>query len=213
MNVVIVADGTFPTHPLPLSALKEADIIIACDGAAATLLRAGFMPQCVVGDLDTLDQSIQLQLKDRLEHESEQETNDLSKAFRSALRKMTDADTLTLLGATGKREDHTLGNLSLLADFAAKHEKIRLLTDHGMFVPVTGEQTLRSQPGQAVSFFNPTGRTLHLTGTNLKYPVRNLALDHWWTATLNTALSDTIGLSTAPGNATVIVYLDYSAGK
>ena len=137
MNLVIVADGTFPTHPLPLATLRDADLIIACDGAAKTLLHAGFMPHCVVGDLDTLEQEIQQQLKDRLEHETEQETNDLSKAFRSALRKMSAADTLTILGATGKREDHTLGNLSLLADFAGQHRKIRLLTDHGTFLPVT----------------------------------------------------------------------------
>ena len=58
MNLVIVADGTFPTHPLPLAALRDADLIIACDGAAKTLLHAGFMPHCVVGDLDTLEQVI-----------------------------------------------------------------------------------------------------------------------------------------------------------
>ena len=209
MNAVIVADGTFPTHPLPLSALKEADIIIACDGAAKTLLHAGFMPQCVVGDLDTLEKEIQQQLKDRLEHETEQETNDLSKAFRSALRKMSGSDTLTILGATGKREDHTLGNLSLLADFAGQHSRIRLLTDHGTFLPVTGTAEIPCHPGQPVSFFNPTGNPVRLTGNNLKYPVRDLALDRWWTATLNTATADTIKLSTFPADATVIVFLNH----
>lgn len=209
MNVVIVADGTFPTHPLPLSVLKDADILIACDGAAETLLHAGFMPHCVVGDLDTLDVGIQNLLQDRLEHETEQETNDLSKAFRSALRKMSEADTLTILGATGKREDHTLGNISLLADFSVQHKKIRLLTDHGMFLPVTGIGSLSCKTGQAVSFFNPAGQPLKLTGKNLKYPVENLSLDRWWTATLNTTTADTIELTTAPATATVIVFLNY----
>ncbi len=209
MNLVIVADGTFPTHPLPLAALRDADLIIACDGAAKTLLHAGFMPHCVVGDLDTLEQEIQQQLKDRLEHETEQETNDLSKAFRSALRKMSAADTLTILGATGKREDHTLGNLSLLADFAGQHRKIRLLTDHGTFLPVTGFTGIPCHPGQAVSFFNPTGNPVRLTGKNLKYPVNDLALDRWWTATLNTATADTVELATSPADATVIVFLNH----
>ena len=200
MNLVIVADGTFPTHPLPLAALRDADLIIACDGAAKTLLHAGFMPHCVVGDLDTLEQKIQQQLKDRLEHETEQETNDLSKAFRSALRKMSAADTLTILGATGKREDHTLGNLSLLADFAGQH---------GTFLPVTGTAGIPCHPGQAVSFFNPTGNPVRLTGKNLKYPVNDLALDRWWTATLNTATADTVELATSPADATVIVFLNH----
>ncbi|MBR2000321.1 MAG: thiamine diphosphokinase, partial [Lentisphaeria bacterium] len=164
---------------------------------------------CVVGDLDTLEQEIQQQLKDRLEHETEQETNDLSKAFRSALRKMSDTDTLTILGATGKREDHTLGNLSLLADFSGQHRKIRLLTDHGTFLPVIGTAGIPCHPGQAVSFFNPTGNPVRLTGKNLKYPVNDLALDRWWTATLNTATADTIELATSPGDATVIVFLNH----
>ncbi len=209
MNVVLVADGTFPTHPVPLEALKDADLIIACDGAAKTLLHAGFMPHCVAGDLDTLEQEIQQQLQDRLVRETEQETNDLSKAFRSALKKMSEDDTLTILGATGKREDHTLGNLSLLADFARQHRRIRLLTDHGIFLPVTGSALIPAVTGQAVSFFNPTGSPVRLSGSNLKYPVNNLALDRWWTATLNAATADAIELNTCPADSTVIVFLNY----
>ena len=65
-DMVILADGDFPSHPLPLETLRNVSRIIACDGAAKTLLYAGFMPHCVVGDLDTLEKEIQQQLKDRL---------------------------------------------------------------------------------------------------------------------------------------------------
>ena len=32
-NVVILAAGDFPTHPVPLRALREADFVVCCDSA------------------------------------------------------------------------------------------------------------------------------------------------------------------------------------
>ncbi len=33
MNVVILAAGEFPTHPVPLRTLSEADFVVVCDSA------------------------------------------------------------------------------------------------------------------------------------------------------------------------------------
>ena len=54
-------------------------------------------------------------------HVTEQETNDLNKAFRYCLANgWTD---IVILGATGKREDHTLGNIGLLMAVEALEER------------------------------------------------------------------------------------------
>ena len=133
-KTVIVADGDFPSTELPLECLKEAAHIVACDGAANQLLAHGIMPDWIVGDLDSLPEVIKEKLPERIVHMSEQESNDLSKAFRFTQEKGWDE--LIILGATGKREDHTLGNLALLSEYAQKVKSVIMVTDYGRFVAI-----------------------------------------------------------------------------
>jgi thiamine pyrophosphokinase len=114
-KVVILADGSFPTHPEPLRLLREASFIACCDGAAAALTDFGIEPGVVIGDLDSLSRELEERYRDRLVPDPDQETNDLTKAVKWCVRH--GATELVILGATGKREDHTLGNISLLASY------------------------------------------------------------------------------------------------
>ena len=82
MNTVILADGDFPASERTLTMLRNADRIICCDGAAVPLLAAGLIPERIVGDLDSLPLELKERYADRLLQESEQESNDLTKACR-----------------------------------------------------------------------------------------------------------------------------------
>ena len=210
MSTAILANGEFPKHSVPLAALDNADTLIACDGAADSLLAYGREPDWIVGDLDSLDAAIRQKFSARMIHEAEQETNDLSKAFRFALTRMSENEELIIAGATGKREDHTLGNISLLADFSCRHANIRLLTDTGIFRTVQSGQMISAVPGQAVSIFNPTGFPIRATSQGLKYPLNDLELNIWWRATLNTALQETFSLTFTPADTPLLVYLAYA---
>lgn len=55
MYCVIVANGEFCTHEIPLKTLKNADFIIACDGAANSLIKYNTEPNVIIGDLDSLN--------------------------------------------------------------------------------------------------------------------------------------------------------------
>ncbi len=208
-NAVILANGDYPVHPRPLEILRTADFRIACDGAAVSLLAHGIIPNRIAGDFDSLPPALLQQYASRLVHESEQETNDLSKAFRCALRHIDPAVPLTILGATGKREDHTLGNIALLADFAGLHENIRLVTDTGIFFPMLRSGSFQTVPGQQVSIFNPAGQPVRISGNGFKYPIRDLVLRSWWTATLNSAEGESCSLEFEQG--TLLVFTAYPA--
>ena len=78
---VILADGDFPRAPQSLAILKNAERIICCDGAAASLTGLGIIPDRIVGDLDSLPEKFKERFADRLLHVRDQETNDLTKAF------------------------------------------------------------------------------------------------------------------------------------
>ncbi|GHT01865.1 thiamine pyrophosphokinase [Bacteroidia bacterium] len=186
-RTVVLANGAFPEHPVPLALLHDADRVICCDGATEHLLKFGRIPDFIVGDLDSISDDLKARFATILVPVSEQETNDLTKAVHFCLAHGWSE--ITILGATGKREDHTLGNLSLLADYAQK-SSVQLLTDYGVFAPqLQRKATYESHVGQQISLFSLNPSTFFTT-TNLAYPLENRALTSWWQGTLNEAEAD-----------------------
>lgn len=202
-KTVILANGSFPQSPAPLKCLQDADRVVCCDGAALSLLSFGRIPDAVIGDLDSMPAHLHDKLKDIIVHITEQDTNDLSKAFHFCLsRGWTN---LTILGATGKREDHTLGNISLLADFAKLNPNVTMITDNGTFVPVQESKSLNTFKGQQISIFAMEQDT-PVFSEGLKYPLNGLAPNKWWQATLNEAMGESFSLSFPAGRTLLIFF-------
>ena len=80
---------------------------------------------------------------------------------------------------------HTLGNISLLADYMEQAE-VRMLTDYGLFIPIKEDSVFESFPTQQVSVFN-MGAT-ELSADGLVYPLS--AFTNWWQGTLNEAIGN-----------------------
>jgi thiamine pyrophosphokinase len=205
---VILANGTPPAHPVPLRIFREADRLIACDGAWRKALDLGRPPDAVVGDGDSLGEEGREALAQRgipFIGAVEQETNDLCKAFRHAVATGEEEDTFVILGATGRREDHALGNIFHLLDFAADIPRgadgtgepaVSMVTDFGTFEPVLppgGTWTVAA--GRSVSVFAPVPGT-RMTSEGLAWPLEGVSLDALWRGTLNRTTGDTFTLRT-----------------
>ncbi len=182
--VVILADGVFPQHPYALQKLHEAQTIVCCDGAAEKLLAHGMEPHYIVGDLDSVSNATKERFADRLHQVSSQEINDLTKAV--CFCEENNIRQITILGATGLREDHVVANISLLADYAEKMQ-VEMITDYGIFTAIHTTTTFESVPGQQVSIFSLTPQT-RVTLDGLKYPLHEALLDSWWKGSLNESL-------------------------
>lgn len=193
-RTAILADGDFPSSPLALGTLRAARRVVCCDRAAAALFnRTGRTPDAIVGDMDSLDATLAEKWGGIIESVAEQDDNDLAKAFRFCVaRGWRD---VVILGATGRREDHALGNISWLADFAAQAPDVAMVTDNGVFTVVLapgGE--IATEPGMQVSFFGFDPRQA-ISATGVKFPVNGLRLRRWFVATLNEATGDRVSLS------------------
>jgi len=202
-ETVILADGSFPVHEIPLGFLRSASHIICCDGAARSLINFGLEPFAIVGDCDSLNPEILNRYKDRIFKDTEQENNDLTKAVRWCSER--GYDDIVILGATGKREDHTIGNISLLAEYA-QFINVKMITDTGIFYPVAKSGKFESSPGQQVSIFSISPET-EITSSGLLYPLNRRRLKNWWEATLNEATGDYFELKFEKGQ--VIVFMEF----
>jgi len=199
---VIVADGTFPQHEIPLGYLKNAKQIVCCDGSTQSLLLFGIEPDAIVGDLDSLSDELVNRFADRIYKDENQETNDLTKAVMWCIAK--GYRNIVIVGGTGKREDHTIGNISLLADYIGNVNVI-MVTETGIFRPLLKSSEILSFPGQQVSVFSIDPET-EVTSHGLKYPLNQTKLTNWWFATLNESLGDRFSLDF---NGRLIVYLKF----
>jgi thiamine pyrophosphokinase len=199
---VIVADGTFPQHEIPLGYLKNAKRIICCDGSVQNLIVAGMQPDAIVGDLDSLSDELANRYADRIFLDENQETNDLTKAVMWCIE--IGYKDIVIVGGTGKREDHTIGNISLLADYIGNVNVI-MVTDTGIFRPLLKSSEILSFPGQQISIFSIDPET-EVTSYGLKYPLNQTKLTNWWFATLNESLGDRFSLDF---NGRLIVYLKF----
>ena len=203
---VVVANGLFPTGQQALELLRQAEFVVACDGAVIGL-ENGRLPDAVVGDLDSLPEPVRNRYSDRIHWVKDQETNDLTKAVNYV--KTLGFREVLILGATGRREDHTLGNISLLAQYVTEFERVEMVSDFGWFTPLYRTTTLDSEPGQQVSLFSlyPNGR---ISVSGLRYPIEKRRLLYWWEATLNEATGKEFTVILEE-DARVLVYRTFSS--
>lgn len=202
---VVVADGLFPSVPYLLNILQEAQTIIACDGAVQSLLNHGFEPDAIVGDMDSISKELYDKYTDRIFTDKDFEYNDLTKAINYA--KENGQTEVLILGATGLREDHTLGNISLLMDYMHLFERVEMASDYGLFTPIDQTTTFPCQPRQQISFFSMKAGGL-VTTHKLRYPLKDKDLTAWWQGSLNEGLEDEFSLELSPG-ARMMVFREW----
>lgn len=214
-NYAILCNGEFPCREQVRRRLLESDVLVCCDGAAEAL--AGYrVPDAVVGDMDSISPELACRYAGRQVRVAEQESNDMTKAYRHVLS-MHDGMSpgtpfsVTFYGAGGKREDHTIGNVSLLADYAweafteGRPVTLSMVSDHGSFFPLTDSVSFCLPEGTPVSIFS-FDSTVEISSEGLQYPTSGVVFDKWWKATLN-RVSDRNILLSFSHPAPVLIYV------
>ena len=199
-EAVVVGGGDFPSHKMALSILHSTQKVVCCDGAADEYISHGLTPWRIVGDGDSLSEEAKSRYADIIRINPDQETNDQTKAVEYLASK--GYRDIAIVAATGRREDHTLGNISLLIEYLRKGLNVRIYTDYGMMVACNGNQTFSSPKGSAVSIFG--FGTEGMTSEGLAYPIRDFS--SWWQGTLNKTTADQFSI-TCQGE--YIVFINY----
>lgn len=205
-TVVIICDGRFPRSEYPRYLIRSADFIICCDGALSKFIRASEavfgekrLPDVVIGDMDSLSPALRKRHSDIIVEIDEQEHNDQTKAFRWVMENLDNVGSIYILGATGEREDHTIGNISLLMEYArsydldAKGITLEMVSDYSTIFAITDTYEMECGEGRKVSILSPDN-SLRIKSEGLEWPTDDVVFDNWWKATLNKASQDKVRL-------------------
>lgn len=150
------------------------DMIMAADSGMDFLYRNHLTPDIIVGDFDSVDHdALDFFREDkRIEFcrlDPVKNDTDTEYAIRDALsRGITQ---LTILGGTGSRLDHVLGNISLLGIGLEENVEIELVDEHNRVRMIDKPLSIRrdEQFGRFVSLIPYTGNVEHVTLTGFKY--------------------------------------------
>ena len=190
-RTVILAAGDFPKKDgTAWKLLATATRVVACDSAAdAYRRRFRKWPDVIIGDLDSIPPHFLLSpFSFLLVRDADQNTNDLEKAIRYCAKQGW-SDPM-IVGATGKREDHAIGNVFRALDYGCE-----IVTDRGRFIPVRGKATFKVKKGMAVSIFAPDPKT-RMTSCGLEWSLDEVKFKNLYCATLNRTTGTRVTLTT-----------------
>lgn len=197
-EALVICRGVLPPDAEMRLWAAKAGYVACCDNAVEQADKAGLNVDAVVGDGDSISPRLAEKYRSVLHREKEQDDNDFTKTVR--FLKAKGLTRLVALGVSGKREDHTLGNISLLAYYMSRGVTVVAPTADGVFVPCTGRAAFATVPGREVSVFSAGASHLHAEG--LQYPLYDFKM--LWQGTLNKATANVVRVS---GEGCYLVYL------
>ena len=191
-SVVIVGNGEFPAHQIPLNHLKNSGTIICADGGADQLISYNLTPNAIIGDMD----STKLRkddFKGAWISSPNQNRIDLQKTLDWCIA--NNLNDVTVLGTMGRREDHSLGNLHVLAEFSKKMD-IRFITNYAVIYSFKGKRTFSSLIGQQISIV-AIEHVRSISTSGLKYELNNEQFPPACNGISNEAESDLFTIETS----------------
>lgn len=167
--LVIVGGGTLDAELLKQLRGNGA-ALVGADGGADAIADAGFVPDAIIGDMDSLEDPDSWIDVTRLVRITEQVTTDFEKSLYS-----TSAPVTVALGMTGRRLDHTLAALSVVLHYAPKR-RLMLVDEVDVAFAAVGPFSFSVAAGERVSV-HPLAPISFQSSTGLEYPLDGLLLE------------------------------------
>ncbi|MEL7598082.1 MAG: thiamine diphosphokinase [Clostridiaceae bacterium] len=179
MKIVIASGGAPPSLDLIQKELKDSDYIICADGGANYLYKYNICPDILIGDFDSINKQILSYFKakgsDIVQYPSEKDYTDSEIAISKAME--LNADEIILLGCTGTRVDHFLGNLGLLLKCLRKGIAAYIKDDHNTILIADKSLSIFGKEREVFSLAAYYENVENLTISGAKYPLNNFYLE------------------------------------
>lgn len=171
--------------------LAQGPNVLTCDGALATCLESGIVPDAVIGDMDSVGGDVLerfVSLGGEVLERKEQDSHDLTKAL--ALAEDRGHSSCIVIGATGGDREHEWANL--LSCAATRLDIQCVGEEHVYHFLLTGKHhSIEIEAGQKFSLFTvPTAGGITLSGA--KYGLENETLSMGSRGLHNVATSSTL---------------------
>lgn len=156
----------------------QPDFIIVADSGMEFMRRVALKPNMIIGDFDSVKEDTLNFFKEQpgilwKELNPVKDDTDTEFAIRQAIE--LGAEEITVLGATGTRLDHVLGNVALLGIGLEEQVEMHLVDAHNRIrmIDKSMKLTKKEQFGNVVSLLPYSGEVKGVTLKGFKYPLEN----------------------------------------
>jgi thiamine pyrophosphokinase len=171
------------------------DIVIAADSGMEVLYRHHLTPDIIVGDFDSVSPEALSFFRDSDSIEFEElnpvkDDTDTEYALRDAISR--GVHSVTILGGTGSRVDHVLGNICLLGAGLASDVEVEIVDPHNRIRMIDSSITIRKkeQYGTAVSLIPFSDEVTGVTLTGFKYNLSEYTMKGFNTLGISNEIAD-----------------------
>lgn len=195
-HYALVANGEINDLQAFEKAIYKYSVIIAVDGGMKHLLDINCTPTLIVGDLDSAPKEAleKFQAVEKFTAPCDKDESDLELAIDLALKR--GAKTITVYGALGGRQDHTIANLLLLAK---KPGCIFFETESECWQAISKKTTLYFPIGQTLSFFALGENAEGVTTKGLKWDLDNNAINTTFFSLSNVCIANDVTIDVTKG--------------
>lgn len=155
---------------------NEMDYIIAVDKGLEILDSINILPNCILGDFDSIKNGI-LEKYNRqdikiIKLNPEKDFSDTHMALKEAIEmKSTE---IYILGALGKRMDHAIANIHILREALENNIECKIIDTNNIIKLITkGTEVVHKSKYKYISLFPLTTSVKGITLKGFKYPLTN----------------------------------------
>lgn len=181
MKAAIFLNGEFETDQRIIQSIEKADLIVAVDGGVHHVQKLGLTADLIIGDLDSADPQVVSGMKADgakvIRYPVEKDETDFEIALNYL--KGIGVDEISVLAASGGREDHFLGNIHLISNPKFHDMDIRLLVPGGEILICKKRQLIKGKKDDLVSLIPLSNMVKGVTTEGLFYPLKNDTLLRW----------------------------------
>ena len=175
MNYIVIASGTIGKYDYFASIIGLADKIVAADGGAGHLRKMNIAPDIAIGDLDSMDKETRIFLAQNkvplITYPVDKDATDTELAVQWAIK--NNARSITLLGVTGTRIDHTLANIFLLEKITRAGIVCKIVDDNNEIYLLIDKIEISGEPGEYLSVIPLTRSIKGVTISGVDFPLQN----------------------------------------
>ena len=203
-KVLIVANGEWPKQFDVAQRANAYRVVVALDGAANRLIGSNIIPNILLGDLDSVSESVLEQCKASgvtIIHAPDQQSSDISKGLEWVQRTYLDSE-VDIIGVEIGRYDHHLAAYSALFEC---NSDATILLDGWQARRVSQTPTkIETEPNSIISLI-PFGDVVGATIKGCQFPLDNESLTTGTRGISNIATGPSITVSVESGDLLLLI--------
>ncbi|SHI68703.1 thiamine diphosphokinase [Clostridium amylolyticum] len=211
MKILIIGGGKLPSEKLLRKEYSQSDYTICADKGGEYLLDINLVPHMLIGDFDSIsEESLKKFSEKRVliqRYPVEKDYTDTEICVMEALEH--NPDEIVMLGCTGSRLDHVIGNIGLLKRCLDKNVKAYIKDENNVIFLMDKPDTFTGEKDKIISLQAFTEEVSGLNISGVKYPLKGYNLKSWSAYTVsNVMINKKIDISFEKGILMVIFSKD-----